>query len=299
MPPPLFLLCPPRSFSSVICAMLGQHPQMYGFPELNLFLADKVDEILGLGVSPRGGLVSGLLRALAQLNEGRQTARTVEYARRWLENRRGWSVQLVFNHVRRCVAPRIAIDKSPLTALFPHVLERARVCYPTARFLHVTRHPATALPSLAKFVGVGMERRTRRDRESREARSAFVWCAAHTGILAFTQKLPRSQTMCVRGEDLLSRPDVFVPRLAQWLGVSMDAEAIDATKHPERSPYARTGPRNAPLGNDPHFQARPKLNPAPLPTDLSALSGWKIDARVADVLRTLTAEMGYTTRAVR
>ena len=35
---PLFILCPGRSFSSVVASMIGQHPDAYGLPELNLFL---------------------------------------------------------------------------------------------------------------------------------------------------------------------------------------------------------------------------------------------------------------------
>jgi len=37
---PLLILASPRSFTSVICAALGQHPQMYELPELHLFVAD-------------------------------------------------------------------------------------------------------------------------------------------------------------------------------------------------------------------------------------------------------------------
>ena len=36
LPPPVFVLAPVRSFTSVVCAMIGQHPQMYGLPETNL-----------------------------------------------------------------------------------------------------------------------------------------------------------------------------------------------------------------------------------------------------------------------
>src|SRR5438874_389166 len=32
---PVFILALPGSFSSVVCAMLGQHPEMYGLPETN------------------------------------------------------------------------------------------------------------------------------------------------------------------------------------------------------------------------------------------------------------------------
>ena len=37
---PLLILASSRSFTSVICAALGQHPQMYELPELHLFVAD-------------------------------------------------------------------------------------------------------------------------------------------------------------------------------------------------------------------------------------------------------------------
>ena len=37
MAAPLFLLAPPRSYTSLMNAMLGQHPQAFGLPELCLF----------------------------------------------------------------------------------------------------------------------------------------------------------------------------------------------------------------------------------------------------------------------
>ena len=33
---PLFVIAPPRSYTSVIGGMLGQHPETYGLPEVNL-----------------------------------------------------------------------------------------------------------------------------------------------------------------------------------------------------------------------------------------------------------------------
>src|SRR5262249_46194462 len=46
LPAPVFILCPIRSFSSVACAMLGQHPELYAFPELRLFNADTVEGVM-------------------------------------------------------------------------------------------------------------------------------------------------------------------------------------------------------------------------------------------------------------
>jgi hypothetical protein len=43
------------------------------------------------------------------------------------------------------------------------------------------------------------------------------------------------------------------------LDVRTDEEAIEAMKHPERSPYACFGPVNARFGNNPGFQREPAL----------------------------------------
>ena len=42
MTAPLFLLAPPRSYTSLVNAMLGQHPQAFGLPELCLFNVEKL-----------------------------------------------------------------------------------------------------------------------------------------------------------------------------------------------------------------------------------------------------------------
>ena len=63
---PLFILAPPRSFTSVSCGMIGQHPQLLGLPETNLFArADYNQLALLFRVRPR--LQHGLLRAIAEL----------------------------------------------------------------------------------------------------------------------------------------------------------------------------------------------------------------------------------------
>ena len=81
--PVRFILCPPRTYSSVICAMLGQHPDCYAFPELALFVADMVQGLFDFHSAHCGGLWTasycspGLIRALAQLHDGAQTDETL------------------------------------------------------------------------------------------------------------------------------------------------------------------------------------------------------------------------------
>src|SRR5947209_5720522 len=66
---PVLILCTPRSCSSVVCAMLGRHPQLYGFPELNLFVFDTVGELWRHSNTPgpaEGSYGTGLLRVIAE-----------------------------------------------------------------------------------------------------------------------------------------------------------------------------------------------------------------------------------------
>src|SRR5215471_9146479 len=77
---PLFILAPPRSFTSVVCAMLGQHPQMYGLPELHLFAAETVRDRTRLAEQKDFNIHHGLLRVIAQLYFGEQSEVTVRAA---------------------------------------------------------------------------------------------------------------------------------------------------------------------------------------------------------------------------
>ena len=81
---PLFILAPPRSFTSVTCGMIGQHPEMYGLPETNLLARDTYQHLKAL-YKVRGRFQHGLLRSIAQLAFGEQTEDNVTVAIEWLE----------------------------------------------------------------------------------------------------------------------------------------------------------------------------------------------------------------------
>ena len=72
----LIILCPPRSFSSVVAAMIGQHPELYGFPELQLFSDESMDTLLIRREKRGKAAPAGLARFIAQEVFGIQNART-------------------------------------------------------------------------------------------------------------------------------------------------------------------------------------------------------------------------------
>jgi hypothetical protein len=262
----LIMLSPPRSFSSVVSTMIGEHPELYGFPELHVFVGDTVQDVIDFEKSwnkRHAAGPPGLLRTLAQIHDRGQTNGAAFRAIAWLNDRRNWSVKALMDYLLEAVSPKFGVEKSPVTTHKAIYLERAYACYPEAYYLHLTRHPVSTRSSWEEFMENKAKRR--KGQQQSEHMDRFIrWHHMHTNILRFTSTLPLGQTLRLKGEDLLSEPDVYLPQIAEWLGIRTDREAIEAMKHPENSPYARVGPDVARGGNDPKFMRSPKLRAGPV-----------------------------------
>jgi hypothetical protein len=141
--------------------------------------------------------------------------------------------------------------------------------FPDAYYLHLTRHPIPTRQSMDEFFGeldqVASDRGGTGGMGLTELDPLLIWYAMHRNIIAFTAKLPTGQVMRLRGEDLLSEPDRYLPQIAEWLGVRSDQAAIEQMKHPESSPYACIGPAPARGGNDRKFMQSPFLRQGRVP----------------------------------
>ena len=152
MAPPLFLLAPPRSYTSLVNAMLGQHPQMYGLPELCLF---NVDVLLDLWkgttgeISENGSMVRhGLMRAVAELWGGEQRVNTVNMAFSWASARELMDTGDVYREIVDKIHPLVAVEKSPSYTMSVKRMQAMHRAFPDARFLHLVRHPVAQCKSL-------------------------------------------------------------------------------------------------------------------------------------------------------
>ena len=246
------------SFSSVISTMIGQHPEAYGFPELHLNMGDTVADLLkkegrrGRSLGP-----PGLLRALAELTGGTQDEEQIQLAHEWLAARQDWSTKRVFDYLldragqsRRA---KICVEKSPPASRRAEDLERLGRYYPNALYLYVSRHPLATVKSYEEH----MERVGR----GPQMDVFTYWEMCHNNIIAFCETLPKQNVFRVKGEDFLSEPRYWLMRVCRWAGLSDDEASIEAMMHPEASPYAVPGPRNARGGNNRNFLHDPKLRP--------------------------------------
>lgn len=269
---PLFILAPPRSFTSVICGMVGQHPEMFALPEVNLFAADDYDGLSRL-YKLRPGFRHGLLRAVAELGLGEQTEDNINVATKWLDENKNVSSAALYSDLAEWASPRRLVDKSPIYVYTSETLQRIKQAFPEAYFIHLIRHPRATCDSIYKLrevVKEGLDKmrvgeRAKKMVQDRYERIAQIndpdslWLEPHMRISEFLETVPQNQRMQIKGEDFMTDPDPHLVRIAEWLGISTDETAIAAMKHPEKSPFACYGPANAKFGNDPGYLEGPEL----------------------------------------
>ncbi len=272
---PLFILCPGRSFSSIACMTIGQHPQLYGLPETYLASAASVHEWFVFTSRPsHRHLRHGLLRIIAQLHHGAQTQDTVLEARRWLQQQRDWRTDKLYHYLAGRIAPQRLVDKSPTQGKLQN-LERLHQAFPGAYFLHLTRHPRSTGNSFyrVKFAKAKQQGQLALDKLADKVE--WYWVRGHRSILEFTARLPPGQVMRLQGENLLAEPNTYFLQIAEWLEIRTDTKAIEAMMHPEASPYAHVGPPGARYGNNRGFLENPHFKEGlPPPAKLVGPMEW-------------------------
>jgi hypothetical protein len=302
-PDPVFILAPPCTFSWVVCAIVGQHPQMYALPELHLFTADTVGEWWDLCTRGTFEMDHGLVRTVAELYFGGQTEPAVSRARGWLRRRSHYTTGLLLETIAQRLEPLIAVEKSPTTAHSTATLERAFAMFPNARYVHLVSHPRLYCETVLDALGDAKQATElppthwlARLAPGPELDPQQGWLAANQTIADFLARVPDDRKRVVRGEDLLGESSAGLVALAAWLGVRTDPEAIEEMRHPERSAYAALGPPSAAFGSD-RF-----LRPGPLmrsewtrPRSIDGPLGWRSDARgfLLEVKRS-ARDLGYT-----
>ncbi|HEY9632050.1 MAG TPA: sulfotransferase [Coleofasciculaceae cyanobacterium] len=298
VPQPIFILGAPRSFTSLICAMLGQHPETYGVPELNLFITENLEQLLQRLKGVRQFQMHGLLRTIAQLYAGEQTILSVDMAYRWIFNRIHESTGDVYVELCGKVAPLPIVDKSPAYATKPEILTRIHKTFPNARYLHLLRHPRTQGESMMKVAnGVLALLSGSIDYSTKPITidPQFGWYSLQRNILDFLSTVPAEQQMRLRGEDILNDPRSHFETLCQWLNLAWDESIFQAMLHPEDSPYASIGPYGSHLGNDPNFLKSPAFRYRSVAS--SYLDGplpWRRDNNgFLPPVITLARELGY------
>jgi hypothetical protein len=274
---PVLILAAPCTFSWAVCAMFGEHPEMYALPECHLFSASTVGEWLELCTVTTFEMDHGLVRTIAELYFGGQSDMTASRARGWLQRRSHFTTGLLLETIMERLKPLIVVEKSPSIVHRVEMMQLAREMFPSARFVHLVSHPRLhgrvvmqnlriaqskqplppshwlvelASPRLSGATGAAA---------ATELDPQFSWLAANQRISQFLASVPDDQRTVVRGEELIADEGESRATIAAWLSLRSDGEAVEAMRHPERSPYARRGPPSAPFGSDAFLREGPLL----------------------------------------
>ena len=262
-PAPVIILASPGSFTSLVCAMLGQHPQAFGLPEVNLFIAKTLDELCQNATQQRHFLIHGLLRTVAHLYAGEQTVESIAMAWRWIGRRREMTSGEIYRELCRKVTPRRLVDKSPAYSQSTEILDRIEREFPDAQYLFLTRNPIDQGNSMLQAPEGFMELLIGRSLDFNEnpprVEPQFQWFKTQTGILNFLNQLPEERRFVLRGETLLQEPEKKLCEICHWLGLEWSESACARMLRPEESPFASMGPLGAPRGNNPGFQRSPQF----------------------------------------
>ena len=302
MAAPLFLLAPPRSYTSLVNAMLGQHPQAFGLPELCLFNVEKLGHLWS-GVqgenAERGAMARhGLLRAVAEIFGGEQTAETVDMARCWASAREDWDTGRVFQDIVARIDPLVAVEKSPSYAISVNRMRGLLRAFPDARFLHLVRHPVAQSKSVMAINEGAFTMKVQAFEIGEDyamLEPQIAWHDVNLNILDFLEEVAPERQLRMRGEDIMGDPQRYLADICRWAGLRDDAEAVEAMMHPEESPFACFGPISAMFGNDPNFLSGPTFRPhKPKIPPLNKPVPWRQDGKgLYPEVVDLAQEFGY------
>lgn len=302
MAAPLFLLAPPRSYTSLVNAMLGQHPQAFGLPELCLFNVETLVD-LWIGVegenAERGAMARhGLLRAVAEIFGGEQSSATINMAIAWASARETWSTGRVFQEIVARIDPLVAVEKSPSYAISVVRMRGLLNAFPDARFLHLVRHPVAQSKSVMAINEGAFTMKVQAFEIGEDyamMEPQIAWHDVNMNILDFLDEVAPERQLRMRGEEIMAEPQRYLAAIARWAGLRDDDEAIAAMMHPERSPFACFGPISAMFGNDPNFLAGPTFRPhKPKIPPLNKPVPWRKDGKgLYPEVVALAKEFGY------
>ncbi len=247
---PLFILGAPFSGAAYLAAQLGQHPQLYALPELRLFMADSLEELLNIFELSQGPQVDGLLRAVAQIEFGSQSDAGIEAARDWLKRNVHWSVGELLHELAVRVAPSRLVIPDAESPLRPMDLRRLQRHVPGAQVVHLLRHPWTQGCLLSAWARERLF--VPMDYKDHGWKPLIIdpqipWLRANDNIeRAFPQPLQRLWIEALDVDPLAVRT-----ALCRSLKLPTSDAALNAMSRPEAWLFDGLGPRSAPYGLEP------------------------------------------------
>ena len=215
----VFILSSPRSGSTLLRVMLAGHPALLSPPELHLLpfetMAERSQE---LSLSHLG---EGLQRVLMEL-KGIDAAASQKIIDKLVADNA--SIEEVYALLQELGEGRLLVDKSPSYASSRETLERAEKLFPTAKYIHLVRHPYEVVES---FTRMRMDKLLGSEQENAQELAESIWANSNENTLNFCRQIDSERYYQVRYEELVAEPTKVMEGLCQFLEVDFNSSMLN------------------------------------------------------------------------
>jgi acyl carrier protein len=219
----VFVLCPPRSGSTLLRVMLGGHVGMFAPPELELLGYEDLGQRRAALSGRHSFWRQGALRALMQVR-GCELSQAEQEMAGYEEQQ--MSCQLFYALLQRAIGDRWLVDKSPTYTLDMETLRRGEEWFSEAHYLHLVRHPYAMIHSYEEAQLDQIFPRFRHPFGCREV-GEMVWLISQQNILEFLAGVPARRQRRVSFERLVSEPEETLREVSGWLGLEYEEQMVE------------------------------------------------------------------------
>jgi amino acid adenylation domain-containing protein len=228
-PPAIFILCPPRSGSTLLRVILTGHPQLFAPQEFELMTFNTLQE-RKQGLSGKFSFyLEGVIRAIMEIKgiDAHQAKNIMEeFETRDLTCREFYRV------LQQWLGERMLIEKTPAYTLDPEILKRIEEYFDSPLYLHLVRNPYAVIHSFenAKLDQIFKYEHDFPPRELAE----LVWLISNQNIREFLKSIPANRQRQIHYEEMVNEPEQVVSGICQFLGVEYYPGLIQVYKNPEK-----------------------------------------------------------------
>jgi amino acid adenylation domain-containing protein len=232
-PPPIFILSPPRSGSTLLRVMLAGHPRLFAPQELELLSFDTLQDRRATFTGRDSFWLEGTIRAVMEVK-----ACDAEPARRIMENceNEQLTTEQFYRLMQGWLGEKILIDKTPSYALDVEILKRAETIFTHPLYIHLLRHPYGMIRSFedSKLDQLYQVFFSSEHHFTVQELAELIWLISHQNILEFLNNVPANRRHRVRFEDLVSQPKITIEGICQFLGLDFHPDMLQPYKDHKR-----------------------------------------------------------------
>jgi amino acid adenylation domain-containing protein len=272
----IFILAPPRSGTTLLKAMLAQHPGLFAASELRLL---GFETVAARNAAFQGRESIWRHRLEAVLCEARHCTESEaeEVVRAFESNSR--RTEEFYALIQEAVHPRELVEKTTSYALDPAALQHADSIFDQPFYIHLTRDPAAMIASFERQRMDQIYVPFPHDLTPRDA-GELIWLIAHQNALEFLSTIPAERQHRLRFEQLVTAPEEVMRSLCSDMGIPFSPAVLDPYRNRSGSPNPEI-----PGVDDPNFLARSAIDPG--------VAWTSRDNHLAPQTAHLAAQLGY------